>query len=61
MYCEGTKNRDWWLSGKADGGYISYDKGVVICKAYDKLDGRYFANFILTRSLKACLALQIKA
>jgi hypothetical protein len=25
---------------------ISYDKGVVICKAYDKLDGRYFANFI---------------
>ena len=25
---------------------ISYDKGVVICKAYDKLDGRYFAKFI---------------
>jgi hypothetical protein len=25
---------------------ISYDKGMVICKAYDKLDGRYFANFI---------------
>jgi hypothetical protein len=25
---------------------ISYDKGVVICKTYDKLDGRYFANFI---------------
>jgi hypothetical protein len=25
---------------------VSYDKGVVICKAYDKLDGRYFANFI---------------
>jgi hypothetical protein len=24
---------------------ISYDKGVVIWKAYDKLDGRYFANF----------------
>ena len=25
---------------------LSYDKGVAICKAYDKLDGRYFANFI---------------
>ena len=25
---------------------ISYDKGVVICKAYDKLDDRYFSNFI---------------
>ena len=25
---------------------ISFDKGVVICKAYDKLDGHYFANFI---------------
>ena len=25
---------------------ISYDKGVVICKAYDKLECRYFAKFI---------------
>ena len=25
---------------------LSYDKGVAICKAYDKLDDRYFANFI---------------
>ena len=47
MYCEGTKDRNWWSSGKADGiANISYDKVVVICKAYDKLDGRYFANFI---------------
>ena len=25
---------------------ISFDKGVVICKTYEKLDGRYFASFI---------------
>jgi hypothetical protein len=25
---------------------ISYDKGIAICKTCDKLDGRYFANFI---------------
>ena len=25
---------------------LSYDKGVAICKACDKLDDRYFANFI---------------
>ena len=25
---------------------ISFDKGVVICKAYEKLDGCYFAGFI---------------
>ena len=25
---------------------ISFDKGVVICKTYEKLDGHYFASFI---------------
>ena len=25
---------------------ISFDKGVVICKTYEKLDGCYFASFI---------------
>ena len=25
---------------------ISFDKGVVMCKTYEKLDGRYFASFI---------------
>ena len=25
---------------------ISFAKGVVICKTYEKLDGRYFAGFI---------------
>ena len=25
---------------------ISFDKGVIICEAYDKLDGAYFAKFI---------------
>ena len=25
---------------------ISFDKGVVTCKTYEKLDGRYFASFI---------------
>ena len=41
---------------------LSYDKGVAICKlAYDKLDGRCFSNFNRTRTLKACLPLQIKA
>ena len=25
---------------------ISFNKGVVICKTYEKLDGRYFAGFI---------------
>ncbi|KAK3745231.1 hypothetical protein QZH41_001840 [Actinostola sp. cb2023] len=25
---------------------ISFDKGVISCKAYDKLNGPYFAKFI---------------
>lgn len=25
---------------------ISFEKGVILCKAYDKLNGRYFAKFI---------------
>ena len=29
---------------------LSYDKGVALCKDYDKLDGRYFANFIDEKS-----------
>lgn len=45
MYCKGAKFRHWGANGESNEA-ISFDKGVVICKTYEKLDGRHFADFI---------------
>ena len=56
MYREGAKNRHWG-GGGAYGEIIDSNKGVVIYKSEEKLDGYYFVSFI-ERTLIIRLLLQ---